>query len=261
MADYRTITVERRGPAAVVSFAREEVRNAFDLTLLEELRRALGELAGDTDHRVLALTGTGTVFCAGADIAWMKKSLELDFDRNVAEARVLADCLYELHTHPLPTVAVVNGPAMGGGVGFIAACDIAIGAVDAFFAFSEVRIGVAPACIAPYVLRKVGERVTREMFLTGDRITAGRALELGLLNRTGEREKLWDLFDDYALKIAGGSPGAVAASKQLIDRVANSPLAEAKDYTARLIARLRASPEGQEGLSAFLEKREPRWRK
>lgn len=260
MSDYTTLIVERRGPAAVISFSREEVRNAFDLSVLEELRSALDEIAEDRDCRLIALTGAGTVFCAGADIAWMKKSLELGFDENVAEAHELADCLYELHTHTLPTIAVVNGPAMGGGVGFVAACDIAIGASDSFFAFSEVRIGVAPACIAPYVLRKTGERVTRELFITGDRITAQQALEFGLLNRLAERENLWDVFDEYTGKIVRGSPDAVTASKRLIDRVADSSLADAKGYTAKLIAELRVSEEGQEGLSAFLEKRDPRWR-
>jgi methylglutaconyl-CoA hydratase len=256
---YKKISVESRPNAAVISFARPEVRNAFDIDVLRELRAALKNLRNDPDLRSVVLTGEGTSFCAGADIAWMKKSLELDRQENLAEARELSDCLYDLYSFPVPVIAAVNGPAMGGGVGFLAASDIAVAAKSAFFAFSEVRVGVVPACISPYVLKRVGEAKTRELFLTGDRITAGRALEIGLVNLVADENSLWDAVDGYIEKIAKGAPGAVAASKELIRNVAGISLKEAKEYTAQMIADLRASAEGQEGLRAFLEKRKPRW--
>jgi len=257
--EYEKITVEPRGNSTVISFARPEVRNAFDIDVLKELRAALLSLRGQIVPRSVVLTGKGTSFCAGADIAWMKKSLELDRKENFLEARELSDCLFDLYSFPAPVIAAVNGPAMGGGVGFIAACDLAVAVEEVFFAFSEVRVGVVPACISPYVLKKVGEGKTRELFLTGDRITASKALEIGLVNSvTGENE-LWQAVDGYIEKISKGAPGAVAASKELIRSIAEGSLEEVKEYTAHMIADLRASPEGQEGLEAFLEKRKPRW--
>jgi len=256
---YKKITVEPRRNTAVISFARPEVRNAFDIDVLRELCAALKSLRDDPDLRSVVLTGKGTSFCAGADITWMKKSLELDREENLAEARELSNCLYDLYSFPVPVIAAVNGPAMGGGVGFLAASDLVVASESAFFAFSEVRVGVVPACISPYVLKKVGEGKTRELFLTGDRITAGRALEIGLVNLVTDENGLWDAVDGYIEKISKGAPGAVAASKELIQKVAGVSLEEAKEYTAQMIADLRASAEGQEGLRAFLEKRKPRW--
>jgi methylglutaconyl-CoA hydratase len=255
------ISVKKRTDSVVLSFARPEVRNAFDIDVLHELRAVLKKLREEGTVRCIILTGEGTSFCAGADIAWMRKSLELDRDQNLAEARELSDCLYDLYSFPAPVIAAVNGPAMGGGVGFVAASDLVVAVEDAFFAFSEVRVGVVPACISPYVLKKVGEGVTRELFLTGERISAARAQEIGLVNRVTPSDKLWNTVDDYFEKITRGAPGAVSASKELIEKIAESPLEDMKQYTAEMIAQLRASPEGQEGLLAFLEKRAPDWQK
>ncbi len=256
---YTKIRISRRGKAVVLSFNRPEVRNAFDIDVLKELRRALGALPDDPAPRALILTGEGTSFCAGADIRWMRESLDLGLEKNFEEARELSGCLYDLYSHPLPVIAAVNGPAMGGGVGFVAACDIAVAVDTAFFAFSEVRVGVIPACISPYVLKRVGETATRELFLTGDRIGAKRALEIGLVNCVVGEEAFWDSVDELVGKMSGGAPGALRASKNLIETVTGSSLEEAMEYTARLIAELRVSPEGQEGLQAFLEKRKPDW--
>lgn len=256
---YRKIKLEIRGKALVVSFARPQVRNAFDIELLGELRAAMRDLAAGAGPRVLVLTGEGTTFCAGADIAWMKSSGILSEEENLREARELAGCLYELYSNPLPTIALVNGPAIGGGVGFVAACDLAVSVEDALFAFSEVRLGVTPACIGPYVLRKVGEAVTRELFLTGERIDAGRAREIGLVNGIAAKEDVWGVVEGLVETISKGAPGALASSKELIERVSGRPLDETGEYAARLIARLRVSPEGQEGMQAFLEKRKPKW--
>jgi methylglutaconyl-CoA hydratase len=256
---YTKIRVEARGKAVVVSFARPEVRNAFDVELLGELRAAMKDLVPGKEPRVLVLTGEGTTFCAGADIAWMKNSAGLSEEENLREARELAACLYELYSHPMPTIALVNGPAIGGGVGFVAACDIAVSVPDAFFAFSEVRVGVTPACIGPYVVKRVGEPATRELFLTGERIDAESAREIGLVNRVAAKDEAWGVVDGYVQMISQGAPGALASSKELIEKVSGSPLDEVSDYTARLIAKLRAAPEGQEGLRAFLEKRKPKW--
>jgi methylglutaconyl-CoA hydratase len=256
---YSRIKVKARGVAAVVSFARPEVRNAFDVALLGELRAAMRDLARGSEARVLVLTGEGTTFCAGADIAWMKESAALGEEENLREARELAHCLYELYSHPLPTMALVNGPAIGGGVGFVAACDIAVCAADAFFAFSEVRVGVTPACIGPYVMKKVREPVTRELFLTGEKIGAERARSIGLVNRIAGQDELWNVVDEYVGMIARGAPGALASSKELIEKVSGGPPEEVREYTARLIAKLRVAPEGQEGMRAFLEKRKPKW--
>ncbi|MFQ6102723.1 MAG: enoyl-CoA hydratase-related protein [Candidatus Glassbacteria bacterium] len=256
---YRKITIKPHGRAALISFARQEVRNAFDLEMLVELRDALANLRREKNYRVIILTGEGTCFCAGADISWMKKSMDLSLEENLREAEELAHCLYELYSHPLPTIAMVNGPAMGGGIGFVAACDIAVSVEDAFFAFSEVRIGVVPSCIAPYVLKKVGEGVTRQLFLTGEKISTSRAHEIGLVNCIVTGDELDEVVTEYVERIEKGAPGAVTASKKLIESVTGSSLEVAKEYTARLIAEMRVSPEGQEGLRAYLEKRKPSW--
>jgi methylglutaconyl-CoA hydratase len=190
----------------------------------------------------------------------MRRALDWSYQENLEDALCLAALLRELHDFPRPLIARVNGPAIGGGVGLVAVADIAVAAETAVFSFSEVRIGLVPACISPYVMHRVGERFTREYFLTGERLTADKALACGLVNRVVPAAELDAAVETYVELIRGGGPRALATCKEMIARVRHATLEEAGTYTAEVIARQRMSQEGQEGMSAFLTRREPAWR-
>jgi methylglutaconyl-CoA hydratase len=256
---YDTIAVEQRGAVARVTLSRPEVKNAFNDTLIRELTHALSSLAGREDVRVVSITGSGDAFSAGADLNWMKMMASYDYDQNLDDARALATMLETLYTLPKATIARVNGPAIGGGVGLVAACDIAVASRDAFFSLSEVRLGLVPACIAPYVIRRVGERNAREYFLTGARFDAGRALEIGLVNRIVDAAMLDGEVERWERDFLRSGPRAVESCKELIARCSTGEIGELKEFTARMIADLRISYEGQEGMAAFFEKRRPAW--
>jgi methylglutaconyl-CoA hydratase len=258
-AGTKTIVVSREGPVARLWLNRPEVRNAFNAAMIRDLRRALAELAADAAVRVVVLSGRGTAFCAGADLNWMREVIRFSFKENLAESLDLAEFLYELYALPKPTIARVNGPAIGGGAGFLSACDIVVASTDATFGLSEVKIGLVPACIAPYVLKRTGERWARQYFLTGERIGAGRALEIGLADVVAEPAALDGKIGEFVERLITSGPEALACAKELLRRVPGMSLDEAKRWTAEMIARLRISAEGQEGMAAYLEKRKPRW--
>lgn len=254
---YIVYTVEKE--TARLTFNRPEVHNAFHADLIDEVRRAV-ELAGkNPDARILVLTGAGKSFCAGADLNWMREVVRYSFEQNLAESRQIADVMHSLYALPKPTVARVNGTAIGGGTGFVAACDIAVAAEEAVFSLSEVKIGLVPAAISPYVIRKIGERNAREYFLTGKRIPSARACEIGLVNKVVARDYLDNSVDELIERLISSGPEALAKCKELIQKVPGMNWEEAKDFTARMIAGLRVSEEGQEGMAAFLEKRKPSW--
>lgn len=256
---FRTILVKRDGRIARVWFNRPEVRNAFNAVMIGELRESLGALAGDDAVRVVVLSGQGSSFCAGADLAWMREGGRVPRDENLRETRDLADCLHDLYALPKPTVARVNGPAIGGGTGFLAACDIAIASTEARFGLSEVKIGVVPAAISPYVLRRIGESRARQYFLTGERFDALRAEAIGLVNAAVPPAELDARVEAIVALLLSSGPEALAKAKELITRVPGMGFEEAGRYTAEMIASLRTSPEAQEGMAAFLEKRKPKW--
>jgi len=256
---YATIRVERKDRVGRVWLDRSEVRNAFNAVMIGELRDALGVMADDAAVRVIVISGRGSSFCAGADLAWMRDVARFSKDENMRESLDLAQCMYDLYAIPKPTIARVNGPAIGGGTGFVSACDIAVASTEARFGLSEVKIGVVPAVISPYLVRRIGESRARQYFLTGERFDARRAQEIGLVNIAVEPAALDRTVEGLVSSLRSSGPEALAKAKELLARVPGMSFAEAKRYTAEMIAGLRRSAEAQEGMAAFLEKRKPKW--
>jgi methylglutaconyl-CoA hydratase len=249
---------------ATVRLNRPHKHNALSKLLIDALSDTLAQLASDPTVRVTVLTGAGPTFCAGGDIDEMRRSGDTTMTQNEAEAARLAALLAQLENHPKPTVAAVQGNAFGGALGLIAACDVAIGADTAVFALSEVRLGIAPAMISPYVVRAIGPRQAQRYFLTGERFSAATAERLGLLHQAVPAERLDATVSEVTADLLLGAPGAQAEIKRLLRHIAgrsDSADAQLAAQTAQWIARLRASPEGREGLSSFLERRAPSWRK
>ncbi len=241
---------------------RPEVRNAFDDTQIALLTGIVLKAERNQAVRVIVLTGSGDTFCAGGDIGWMKKTSGLDKGQNYEDALRLAELMSVLNAIGKPTIARVNGPAFGGGVGLIACCDIAIASEAAAFALSEVRLGLVPAVISPYVIAALGVRQSRRYMLTGERFDAARAAHLGLIHEAVSADALDDHVAHIVAMLLKGGPMALRESKELIalvshtDRSSNQTISR---RTAEIIAQIRVSPEGQEGLGAFLEKRKPSW--
>ncbi len=245
---------------ATVAFNRPEVHNAFDPEMGVQLVKALRKLEADPQVRAVVLMGQGKSFSAGADIEHMKKSAKFTKEQNLQSAFASAQIFHTLYTLKKPTIARVHGAVRGGGVGLVAACDIAIGSRDATFRLSEVRLGIVPAMISPYVVAAIGERHARRYFMTGEEFDAAEAYRIGLLHDLVEADKLNAAISHILSQLYCGGPAAVAAAKQQIGRVAHAGISEAVvNDTARTIAEIRATREAQEGLSAFLEKRQAAW--
>jgi len=243
------LRVEREGPLLRVTMARPDRRNAFDAALIAELTDAFSNVG---DARAVVLAGEGPSFSAGADVEWMRSSIELSYDENVADALRLRAMLDAIDGCPAPVIARVQGHALGGGCGLVACSDVVVAHPDAQFAFSEVKLGIVPAVISPFALAKIGSSAARRYFVTGERFDAATALRLGLAHEV--TPELDAAVEAVAGELLSAGPAAARAAKAL----ARAPLAA--DETARLIAERRTSEEGQEGLRAFLEKRPPRWR-
>lgn len=261
MTDFTTVQLDfdPRG-FATLWLDRPDKNNAFDAAMIRELILALDALKERRALRFLVLRGRGRHFSAGADLAWMREAADLDYDANLADAQALAELMYNLYHLKLPTLAVVQGAAFGGALGLIACCDLAIGASDAQFALSEVRIGLAPAVISPFVVQAIGPRATRRYALTGERFDGERARELGLLAECYPAAELDAALEQWIATLLQNGPQAMRATKDLLREVGSGVLNPAlRRYTESAIARLRVGPEGQEGLRAFLEKRRPVW--
>jgi methylglutaconyl-CoA hydratase len=260
----RPLTVARPGDGvARVTLARPEVRNAFNAELIAELTATFTNLAAEPPERLRAvvLAGEGRSFCAGADIAWMQASLELSVEENEADARRLAEMLAVIDACPVPVVARVHGAALGGGMGLCAVADIVLAMADATFAFSETKLGILPATIAPFVLAKIGESAARALFPTGERFGAERARTIGLVHEVLPDEAALDARVGALLaEVLSAGPTATRAAKAVIRELRGLPAEQARSLTVRRIAAQRTSAEGQEGLTAFLEKRQPAWR-
>ena len=256
-----TLIVEKRDGVATLTLNRPEIRNAFDDALIASLRQALQDLDRDSSVRAVLLAGAGTAFCAGADLNWMRRMAGYGYEQNLADARALAGMLKALDRLSKPTVARVHGPAFAGGVGLVAACDIAIGSTGAEFALTEVKLGLSPATISPYVVRAIGERAARRYFHTGERFGAEEGLRLGLLSLLTPVERLDHAVDDILGHLVQGGPEAHRKIKDLVGAVARGgPVSDALiEDTAGRIAEIRVSPEGREGIASFLEKRKPAW--
>ncbi len=252
------VECDERGVARL-TMTRAEVHNAFDDAMIAALTEALERLGADPAVRILVLAAEGRSFSAGADLGWMKRMAGYSQAENLADARALARLMQVLDRLPKPTVARVQGAAFGGGVGLVACCDIAIGTPAARFMLSEVRLGLIPAVISPYVVKAIGQRAARRYFVTAERFSAEEALHLGLLHRLVEAEALDDAVEEMVETLLLGGPAAQASAKDLMFAV-DRPLDEAViEDTAQRIAAIRATEEGQEGLQAFLEKRKPGW--
>ncbi|MDG9757887.1 gamma-carboxygeranoyl-CoA hydratase [Pseudomonas chengduensis] len=261
MTDFTTVQLEKdpRG-FATLWLNRAEKNNAFNAEMIRELILALAAVSTDKTLRFLLLRGRGKHFSAGADLAWMQHSATLDYNANLAESHELAELMYSLHSLAIPTLAVVQGAAFGGAVGLVSCCDMAIGSEDALFSLSEVRIGLAPAVISPFVVQAMGERATRRYALTAERFSGRRAHELGLLAEVYPASELDAQTEGWINNLLLNSPQAMQVSKDLLREVASGVLSvDLRHVTEQTIARIRVSPEGQEGLNAFLEKRTPAW--
>ncbi|HEY8766380.1 MAG TPA: enoyl-CoA hydratase-related protein [Dehalococcoidia bacterium] len=259
------LTVSQRGPVATVTMARPEVHNAFNEALIAELHATFQELSADDAVRVIVLAGDGKSFSAGADLDWMRRMASASEADNRADAQRLAAMLRAVSECPKPVVARVQRAAIGGGAGLAAAADIAIAAESAMFAFSEVRLGLAPATIAPHVIEKIGLGRALPLFLTGERFDAACAERIGLVHRAVADAELDATVASTVEALLAGSPAAQASIKTLVRRVTRlmgqgpSPDAAVDAYTSELISAIRASAEGREGVAAFLEKRQPAW--
>jgi methylglutaconyl-CoA hydratase len=256
---YKFLTVRRDGPVEHVMLNRPDVRNAFNAEMIGELTAWAGGFARQSDARVVVLSGSGKVFCAGADAAWMATTATYSEAENVRDAQAASAMFRALDELPVPVVGRVHGAAIGGGAGLTAVCDIAVADEDTVFGFTEVKLGIIPAVISPFVLAKIGRSAARELFLSGARFPAARAYKIGLVHAVVPAADLDDTISRYVAEIATAGREAIAAAKALIRDVWGRSSAEAAPITATALAARRASAEGQEGLRAFLEKRKPRW--
>lgn len=258
--NYEHLRVGHGDAVATVSLARPDARNALNAELIGELARCMEELAEDDHVRVVVLTGEGDFFCAGADIGYMRDTANLSYEENLEDARRIAAMFGAVDRCPKPLVARIRGAATGGGAGLVAAVDVAVAEEGTVFAFTEVRLGVSPATIAPFVLRKIGQSHTRALFLTGERFDAEKAREIGLVHEVAAEGDLDAVVQEKVAGLLAGGPEALAATKALLRELRDAGSEKATEITARRIAELRTGEEGQEGLGAFLEKREPAWR-
>lgn len=245
---------------ATVTLARPDLHNAFNDDMMREIADTFASLAISPDVRVIVLAAEGKSFCAGADVNWMKRMVGYTFDENVADANVLARMLRAIRECPKPVIARVHGAAYGGGVGLVAACDMAVASENATFSLSEVKLGIVPAVISPFVLEKIGPSAARRYGLTAERFDAAEAKRIGLISDVVDQP---DQLDAWVAKVAehliANGPAAIAACKQILSHVAGQTWDDVQSYTTQQIARIRVSPEGQEGLKAFLEKRKANW--
>ncbi len=257
-----TLDIRRPSPqVAEVWLNRPEVRNAFNDAVIAELQQAFTRLAQDDTLRVIVLGGHGKGFCAGADLAWMRAMADYDWQRNRADAQALADMLWTIYRCPVPVLGRIHGDCYAGGLGLAAVCDVLIAAEGMHFCLSEARLGLLPATIGPYVVRALGEQASRRYFVTAERFSAAQALALGFVHEVVPAEVLDARVAEIVATLVANGPAALRACKRLVQDVAGQPIDEAlRAETARRIADIRASVEGREGVSAFLNKREPAWR-
>jgi methylglutaconyl-CoA hydratase len=258
---YEFLLIRREGAVEYVTLNRPDVRNAFNEQVIAELAEwaARTSLHPASAPRVVVLAGAGKMFCAGADVTWMSRTIHYSEDENLRDATAMSRMFAALDNLPMPLIGRVHGAALGGGAGLAAVCDIVVADEQAVFGFTEVKLGILPAVISPFALPKIGRSAARELFLTGARFSALRAKEIGLVHAVTPPQELDSKIADYVREILAAGPEAVAASKGLIREVWERSIHDAMPLTASAIAARRVSVEGQEGLKAFLEKRKPSW--
>jgi methylglutaconyl-CoA hydratase len=257
---YDTLTIGIADKVATVTLNRPDLRNAFNEQAIAELALAFDELGSNELVRAIVLAANGSAFCAGADLNWMKKMAGYSHDENLADAARLADMLRTIYLCPKPTVAKVQGDCYAGGMGLVAACDVVVAAVGVNFCLSEVKLGLIPATISPYVVKAMGEQAARRYFLTAERFDAAAALRMGFAHEVVAPDALDTTVAGLVKALVSNSPNAVLEAKKLVREVAGQPVTDALlADTAGRIAAIRASSEGREGVASFLEKRKPSW--
>ena len=258
---YESILAKTDASVGTITLNRPERHNAFDDVLIAELSDAINRMAADPAVRVMVISSTGKSFCAGADLNWMKRAAGYSSEENLRDSRALAGMLRKLAQCPKPTVARIQGPAYGGGVGLVACCDITIATLDSQFSLTEVKLGLIPAVISPHVIAAIGERYARRYMLTAERFSAAEAYRIGLLHEVVTDDAALDeAVSEIVGALLNNGPRALAECKDMIWAVAWRPLSDrVVEDTAQRITRLRASEEGREGMNAFLEKRKPNW--
>jgi methylglutaconyl-CoA hydratase len=259
---YQFLDIRRDGPLEHVTLNRPEVRNAFNEEVIAELTAwaaSISDQARPPQVRAAVLAGAGKVFCAGADLTWMSKMIGYTQEENLRDAIAMSRMFAALNSLPVPLIGRIHGAALGGGCGLAAVCDIVVADDRATFGFTEVKLGILPAVISPFALAKIGRSAARELFSTGARFSAGRAREIGLVHSVVPEQDLDASVGQYVTEILSAGPEGIAAAKALIQQVWDQPPDDAMLITARTIATRRVSPEGQEGMKAFLEKRKPSW--
>lgn len=255
-----SLLIRNDGPTRFVTMNRAERHNAFDDLLIAELTQAFEAAISDASTRIIVLDSTGKSFSAGADLNWMKRMAEYDLAQNLADSRALAKLMSTIDGSPKPVIGVVQGPAYGGGVGLAACCDMVVAADTASFCLSEVKLGLIPAVISPYVVRAIGGRASRRYFQTAETFSAAKAAELGLVSEVVAADQLAEMRDRWIKALSNNGPQAMQAAKELAVRATEDELNDdLRDWTANRIATIRASDEGREGVRAFLEKRKPTW--
>jgi methylglutaconyl-CoA hydratase len=260
MMAYQTIELQQGNHVAMVRLNRPDVRNAFNETSIAEITQVFRALGADDNVRAIVLAARGPAFCAGADLNWMKKMAGYTHAENLADAAQLADMLRTIYLCPKPVVAKVQGDCYAGGMGLVAACDIAVAAGTVNFCLSEVKLGLIPATISPYVIKAIGEPAARRYFLTAERFSAWEAHRIGLVHEVAKADALDATVEQIVDALLSASPNAVKEAKHLVRDIAGMPLTDSLVAdTAERIAGIRASAEGREGVQSFLEKRKPSW--
>ncbi|MCP4148109.1 MAG: enoyl-CoA hydratase/isomerase family protein [bacterium] len=259
--NYETIKYEIKEGIITIWLNRPQVHNAFNDTMLAEMVDILQEVDESDKIRVVIITGEGKSFSAGADLNWMKKMVDYTYEENLEDSTMISKVFYKIYTLKKPVISAINGATIGGGMGFVGASDLVIASEKAKFSLSEVKIGVVPACISPYLIKRAGEGVLKELFITGMRFGADKALDIKLINYKVAHDELLSFAMEKAKQLCKCGPNAIAVCKQLFVDVPEMSLKAAYDHTTEVIARLRVSGEAQEGMKAFLEKRTPKWQK
>ena len=259
VTDFKFLTVRRDGPVEHLTLNRPEVRNAFNEQVIQELTEWTAAVQADRDVRVVVLAGAGSAFCAGADLTWMTRMASYSPEENVRDATAMARLFSAIDRLSIPLIGRIHGAALGGGAGLAAVCDIVVADEGAVFGFTEVKLGIVPAVVSPYVLAKIGSSAARELFFTGARFDAVRAKEIGLVHAVVTADQMDGRVAEYVKEVLSAAPGAIATAKDLLRQIAGRPPQDMTGLTAATIAARRASPEGQEGMRAFLDKRKAAW--
>ncbi len=262
MSKYSTIEIIFENEVVTCWLNRPQIRNAFNDVMISELKDFFSKINDEKKYRLILLRGRGKSFCAGADLEWMKSVVNYSYEQNYAESLQLSECLHSIYSCEIPTIAIVHGAAIGGANGLLAACDITYATNETVFSLSEVKIGIIPACISPYIIKRIGEFPSRELMISGRRFNGPEAEKIRLINKSVPTPEIEEYLRKTIDTILSSGPNAVLLCKQLIYDVTNKlSLNEAMEFTARMIADIRKSDEGQEGMNAFLEKRKPNWTK